>query len=156
MTVILTTTDGPYPTTNSPSLTTNLALNIYEALRRTSLCETRDVKDEDRQVFWTPGLFSGKQLIAAMCLELRNRSPCLMPWMDRACCARNICNGFDGREVVLTHCGGKQARDQKAVGDLTSSTWCKCSPHGRWQYTFYFIPFKCYGRAGWSELRLIL
>ena len=72
---ILLTTDRTYPTINSPPPTTNLALNICEALRRPSLCEARDVKDELRQVFWTPGLFSGKQLIAAMCLELRIQKP---------------------------------------------------------------------------------
>ena len=43
-----------------------------------------------------------------------NRSPCLMPWIDCACCARNICNRLEGREVMLAQFGCKQARDQKS------------------------------------------
>ena len=35
----------------------------------------RCFKDKDRQMLWTPGLFSGKQLTAAMCLELRKQKP---------------------------------------------------------------------------------
>ena len=69
-----------------------------------------------------------------------NKSPCLMPWMDYACCARNICCGLDGKEVMLAHCGGKQARDQKAARGLTTSTSCRFSPHRRWRYAFYSIP----------------
>ena len=65
-----------------------------------------------------------------------------------------VCNGLDGEEVMLAHCGGNQARDQKAAGGLTTSTWCIFSPHGRWRYTFYYIPLKlCYlleGRDGLS------
>ena len=60
---------------NSPPATTHLALNACEALRRPSLCKARDVKDEDRQVPWIPGLFSGKQLTEVMCLELRKQKP---------------------------------------------------------------------------------
>ena len=60
---------------NLPPPTTHLALNACEALRRPSLCEVRDLKDNDRQVHWAPGLFSGKQLPAAMCLELRKQKP---------------------------------------------------------------------------------
>ena len=84
MTIILTTTDGPYPTTNSPPLTTHLALNVCEAYRRSSLCEARDVKYEDMQVSRTPGLFSGKQLTAVMCLELKKKKP-LSDALDRLC-----------------------------------------------------------------------
>ena len=67
MTIILTTTDDPYPTTNSPPLTTHYALNACEALRHLSLCKAR----VGRQVSWEPGLFSGKQLTAGMFLKLR-------------------------------------------------------------------------------------
>ena len=75
MTVILTTTDGLHPTTNSPPPTTHLALNACEALRCPSLCEARDLKNDDRQVPWVSGLFSGKQLRATVCLELRKQKP---------------------------------------------------------------------------------
>ena len=39
------------------------------------LCEERDVKDEDKLVHLAFGLFSGKQLRAVMCLELRKQKP---------------------------------------------------------------------------------
>ena len=72
----LRTIDVPYPTTKSPlPPTTHLALNVCEALRRPSLCEARDVKDEDKLVHLAFGLFSGKQLRAVMCLELRKQKP---------------------------------------------------------------------------------
>ena len=64
-----------------------------------------------------------------------------MPWTGCACCARNICNGLDGKEVMLAHCGGKQARDQKAARGLTISMWCRFSPHRRWRYTFNSVPY---------------
>ena len=66
--------------------------------------------------------------------------PYIMPWMDRICCTRNICYGLNGKKVILAHCRGKQARDQEVPGGLTTSTWCRFSPHGRWQYTSYSIP----------------
>ena len=76
MTITLRTIDVPYPTTKSPlPPTTHLALNVCEALRRPSLCEARDVKDEDKLVHLAFGLFSGKQLRAVMCLELRKQKP---------------------------------------------------------------------------------
>ena len=76
MSITLRTIDVPYPTTKSPlPPTTHLALNVCEALRRPSLCEARDVKDEDKLVNLTFGLFSGKQLPAVMCLELRKQKP---------------------------------------------------------------------------------
>ena len=51
MSITLCTIDVPYPTTNSPlPPTTHLALNVCEALRRSSLCEAGDVKDEDKLV----------------------------------------------------------------------------------------------------------
>ena len=76
MIIILPTIDGPYLTTNSPPPpTTHLALNVCEALRHPSLCEARDVKDEDKLVHWAYGLFSGKQLTVVMCLELRKQKP---------------------------------------------------------------------------------
>ena len=49
--------------------------NVCETLRRPSLCEARDVKDEDKLVHLAYGLFSGKQLPAVMCLELRKQKP---------------------------------------------------------------------------------
>ena len=76
MTITLRTIDVPYLTTNSPPPPTiHLALNVCEALRRPSLCEAGDVKDEDKLVHLEFGLFSGKQLRAVMCLELRKQKP---------------------------------------------------------------------------------
>ena len=75
MTTILPTADGPYPTTNSPPPTTHLVLNACEALRRPSLCEARDVRDKGELVHFSYSLFSGKQLPAVMCLELRKQKP---------------------------------------------------------------------------------
>ena len=76
MTITLPTIDVPYLTTNSPPPPTiHLALNVCEALRRPSLCEARDVKDKDKLVHLAFGLFSGKQLRAVMCLELRKQKP---------------------------------------------------------------------------------
>ena len=76
--LVRTVFDVPYPTTKSPlplPPTTHLALNVCEALRRPSLCEAGDVKDEDKLVHLAFGLFSGKQLRAVMCLELRKQKP---------------------------------------------------------------------------------
>ena len=76
MAITLPTINVTYLTTNSPlTLTTHLALNFCEALRRPSLCEAGEVKDEDRLVHLGFGLFSGKQLPAALCLELRKQKP---------------------------------------------------------------------------------
>ena len=50
MAITLPTIDVLYLTTNSPPATTHLALNVCEALRRPSLGEARDVKDEDKLV----------------------------------------------------------------------------------------------------------
>ena len=75
MATVLTTADGPYPTTTSLSPTTPLALNVCEALRRPSLCEAKDVKEEDELMHFAYGLFSEKQLPAVMCLELRKQKP---------------------------------------------------------------------------------
>ena len=55
--------------------TTHIAHNGCEALRRPSLCEARDVKEEDKLVLFAYGLFSGKQLPAVVCLELRKQKP---------------------------------------------------------------------------------
>ena len=76
MVTTLPTIDVRYLTTNSPPPpTTHLALNVCEALRRPSLCKVRDVKDEDKLVHLASGLFSRKQLPAALCLELRKQKP---------------------------------------------------------------------------------
>ena len=64
---------------------------------------------------------SGKHLPAAVCLEPRKQKPLsdaldglyllceehMLPWY-----------GLNGKEVMLAHCGGKQARDQKAPPGL--------------------------------------
>ena len=61
MTIIVPTIDGPYlPTNSPPSPTLHLTLNVCEALHHPSLCEARDVKDEDKLVHCAYGLFSGK------------------------------------------------------------------------------------------------
>ena len=74
MTITLPTIDVPYLITNSPpQLTTHLALNVCEALHHPSLCEARDVKDEDKLMHLAFSLFSSKQLPAVMCLELRKQ-----------------------------------------------------------------------------------
>lgn len=57
------------------NLGSHLALYFFEALRRPSLCEAGDVKDEDKLMHLAFGLFSGKQLRAVMCLELRKQKP---------------------------------------------------------------------------------
>ena len=120
---ILPSTDEPYPATNSQPPTTHLALNVCESLHHPSFCEARDVKDEDRQVFWTPGFFSGKQLPAAMCLELKKQK-LLSDALDELCLLQGTYTiGLVRREAVPAHCGGRQARDQKAAGGLTTSTW---------------------------------
>ena len=134
----LRTINVSYPTANSPPPpTTHHALNVCEALRCPSLCEARDVKDEDKLVHMA--YLAGKQLPAVMCLKLRNRSPYLMPWMDCICCARNICYGLNEKEVMLAHCWGKQDRNHEVAAGSTTSMRCKFSPHGRWRYTSYFI-----------------
>ena len=57
MTITLPTIDVPYLTTNSPPPpTTHLALNVCEALRCSSLCEARVVKDKDKLVPLAYGL----------------------------------------------------------------------------------------------------
>ena len=71
MTDILPTTNVPYPTTNSPPPTTHLALNVCQALRCPSLCEPRDVKDEDGLVLFAYGLFSGNQFTSSDVPEIR-------------------------------------------------------------------------------------
>ena len=82
-----------------------------------------------------------------------NRSPYLMPWINCICCARNICYGLNGKEAMLAHCQGKQARNQEVTGGWTTSNWCRCSPHGRWRYTFYSISFMLLkGRMVWASV----
>ena len=41
----------------------------------------------------------------------------------RICCAGNISYRLNGKEVMLAHCGGKQAHYQEVAGGLTLSTW---------------------------------
>ena len=65
----------PTPMYHTQPPTTHLALNACEALRRPSLCEARVVKDEDRWISLVYDLFSGKQLTAVMCMELRKQKP---------------------------------------------------------------------------------
>ena len=127
---IFPTIDGPCPTTNSSPPTTHFALNVCEALCHPSLCETSDVKDEIGRCFGHLAYLAGKSYQQLCAWSRENRSPCLMPWMDCACCARNIRNRLKGREVMLAHCGGKQVRDQKAAGGLTTSMWCRFHPTG--------------------------
>ena len=140
MTIILTTTDEPYRTTYSPPPTTRLALNAFSVLRRPSLCESMDLKDEDRQVPWTPGLFSGKQLIAAMCLELRKQKP-LSDALDGSCllCEEHMQQAWweGGHAGSLWRQASSWSESRQG---LTTSPWCRCSPHMRWWYTFYSIP----------------
>ena len=133
---ILPTTDGPHPTTTSLSLTTYLALNVCVALHHRSLCEARDVKVEDRWVFWTPGLFSGGQSTAEMCLELRKQKLSANA-LDGLCL---LCKEHMQRTWQEGgHAGTLWAHDQKATG-LDYIHMCRFSPHRRWQYTFYSIP----------------
>ena len=42
---------------------------------------------------------------------------------------RNICYGLNGKEAMLAHCWGKQARNQEVAGGLTKPTWCRFLPH---------------------------
>ena len=62
-------------TVSNHKLVTNPTLNVCETLRHLSLCEVRDVKDEDMWVLFASHLCSGKQLTAVMCLELRKQKP---------------------------------------------------------------------------------
>ena len=72
MTTILPTADGPYPTTKSPPLTTHVTLKLCEALRRPSLCEAKDVKDEDELMIIVYGLFSGNSYHLTTLLHQRS------------------------------------------------------------------------------------
>ena len=63
------------PPTHHHWLNTRLALNDCEALWCLSLCDVRDVKEEDKLVHFAYFLFSGKQLPEVMCLKLRKQRP---------------------------------------------------------------------------------
>ena len=69
--------DYPYPTTNTPPLTTNYALIVCEALRHARPCDNdRDAKEDDcDDVFITSDQFSQKQLRNATILVLRRQKP---------------------------------------------------------------------------------
>ena len=56
------TTDHPYPTTNTPPLTTHHALIVCEAVRRVCPCDDdRDAKEDDCKDVPMPDQFSRKQ-----------------------------------------------------------------------------------------------
>ena len=132
---ISTTTDGPYSTTDHTPCP-----HVCDALRRPSLCEARDVKDEGWRASRASGVLSGKQLTTAMCLELRKQNPLSDALNGLGVLCEEHMQRTRREGVVLAHCGGKQARDQKAAGGLTTFTWCRFSPRGSWRYTFYSIP----------------
>ena len=52
-----------------------LQLLLDHQFKKRIIEATRDVKDEDKLVHLAFGLFSGKQLPAVMCLELRKQKP---------------------------------------------------------------------------------
>ena len=129
MTTILPTIDGPYPTTNSPPPTTHLALNVCEALRQPSLCEARDVKEEDELVLFAYSLFSGKQLPAVMCRELRKQK-LLSNALDGLCllCKEHMLwTQWKGSQV------GKQSRQASSLSEsgrgLVTPTQYRFSPN---------------------------
>ena len=67
-----TTTDYPYPTTNTPLLTTHHALIVCEAVHCVCPCDDdRDAKEDDCEDVSTSDQFSRKQLRNATILVLR-------------------------------------------------------------------------------------
>ena len=92
------TTDCPYPTTNTPLLTTHHALIVCEAVRRVCPCDDdRDAKDDDWSDVGTSDQFSSKQLRNATIVVLRRQKPLAnaldglhLPWTGRMLEARWI------------------------------------------------------------------
>ena len=88
--------DYPYPTTNTPPLTTHHALIVCEAVRCVCPCDDdRDAKEDDCDDVSTSDQFSRKQLRNATILVLRRQKPSTnaldglyLPWMDRMLEAR--------------------------------------------------------------------
>ena len=70
-------TDYPYPTTNTPQLTTDHALIVCGALSGVCSCDNdRDAKEDDRDdVFVVSDQFSMNQLRNATILVLRRQKP---------------------------------------------------------------------------------
>ena len=70
--------DSPYPTTNTPPLTTHHALNVCGALRRVCSCDDdRNGKEDDcaPDMVSTSDQFSWKKWRKAMILALKRQKP---------------------------------------------------------------------------------
>ena len=130
-----------YSTSNISPLTTHLALNVCEALRRQCPCdEYRDAKGRDcvfDLAFAASDQFSRKQLHRATTCFLRRQRP----WTNALgglclpCLNRMLgCRWVDGRDEALRWYTSEWRKSRRR---LSSPAWWGFHSMGRWRYTGY-------------------